>query len=64
MNVLISSLTQVIMLFSSKPGLLEAAGAAEEAEAGAEVARERQMVRREGVEETRMGPSPPRRRRT
>ena len=61
MNALISFSTQVIRLFSSKPGLLEAAGAAEEAEAGVEVAQERQMVRRGGVEEIRMGPSPPRR---
>ena len=61
MNVLISSLSQVIKLFSSKRRLLEAAGAAEEEEAEAEVARERQMVRRGGVEEIRMGPSPPRR---
>ena len=59
MNVLISSLSQVIKLFSSKRRLLEAAGAAEEEEAEAEVARERQMVRRGGWEETRMGPSPP-----
>ena len=59
MNVLISSLSQVIKLCTSKRRLLEAVEAAEEEEAGAEVARERQMVRRGMMEETRMGSFPP-----
>ena len=64
MNVLISSLSQVIKLFSSKRRLVEAAGAAEEEEVGAEAAGERKMVRRRGLAETKMGSGLQRKRQT
>lgn len=64
MNMLIPSLTQVTKLFSSKQKWVEAAGAAEEEEVGAEAAGERKMVRRRGLAETKMGSGLQRKRQT